>query len=71
MPCAPAATCSFTTRHSASGVRAGIIGSRIFALQWSHCSLQSPPVIETAGQALLPQLEISLVAKALNVGRGS
>ncbi len=68
MPCAPCSISSLTVRHSASGVRAGIMGSRTLALQWSHCSLQSPPVIDTAGHALLPQSRISSVAKALNVG---
>ena len=62
IPFAPCATCSFTVRHSASGVVAASIGSRILALQWSHCSLHSPPVIDTAGQALLPHAEISLEA---------
>ena len=44
----------------ALAVRAASMGSSIFALQWSQASLQSPPVIEMAGQALLPQPLVSM-----------
>jgi len=50
-----------TARHKLSGVRAACMGSSIFALQWSHCSLQSEPVIEMAGHRLLPQLLVQVL----------
>ena len=54
--------------HRASGVSAGIMGSRILALQWSHWSLHLAPVMETAGQAFLPHTLTSEDWKALKVG---
>src|SRR5690606_11066241 len=61
-------TRSRTLRSSISGVVAGIIGSRIFAWQWSQSSAQAPAVTEKAGNEFLPQPFSSLVAYSLNVG---
>ena len=47
---------------------AGIIGSRIFASQWSHISAQPAAVIENAGKLFLPQLDSSLLSYSLKVG---
>ena len=47
---------------------AGIIGSRIFAWQWSQSSAQAPAVTEKAGKEFLPQPFISEVEYSLKVG---
>ena len=46
-------TRSRTLRSSSAGLVAGIIGSRIFAWQWSQLSAQAPPVIGEGREARL------------------